>query len=434
MPGDVYNWDGNSRYSKHSAAYRGQRKFPVLPKSPSEALEPDRAPEPPRGSRQRPQHPVLIFLNRLITLVLVGSIALVGLFYFIRLQFDRPGPLNYATVFVVPRGDGLESVARHLEGEGIIGDRWTFMVAAYYFKVHRKIKAGEYNVKAHASLRDVLDTLVEGKSILYTVSIPEGMTSYQIVERLKATADLTGEITEIPAEGSMLPDTYRFARGSTRQDLILRMQAEQQRFIKNLWDTRAKGLPLQTPADAINLASIVEKEAGQADERPRVAAVYLNRLKKRMRLDADPTVIYGVTQGKGSLGRPIMRADLDASNPYNTYKMIGLPPTPIANPGRAAIEAVLKPATSDDLFFVADGTGGHVFAVNYGEHQKNVAKWRVIERERRERAEAAEAAAKLAAAEAAGEGNAGAASSTAAPDLDGLKLVDIPLPERRPVR
>jgi UPF0755 protein len=169
-----------------------------------------------------------------------------------------------------------------------------------------------------------------------------------------------------------------------------------------------------------------------------VAAVYLNRLKKRMRLDADPTVIYGVTQGKGSLGRPIMRADLDASNPYNTYKMIGLPPTPIANPGRAAIEAVLKPATSDDLFFVADGTGGHVFAVNYGDHQKNVAKWRVIERERREQAEAAEAAAKLAAAQAAGngqsEGNTGAASSTAASDLDGLKLVDIPLPERRPVR
>ncbi len=436
MPGDVYNWDGDSRFSKHKAAYRGQRNFSVLPKSPSEVLEPDRAPEPPRGSRQRPQHPVFVFLNRLLTLLLVGSIALVGLFYFLRLQFDRPGPLNYATIFVVPRGDGLESVARRLEKEGIIVDRWTFMIAAYYFKVHRKIKAGEYNIKATASLRDVLDTLVEGKAILYSVTVPEGLTSYQVVERLNEHPDLTGEITEIPAEGTLLPDTYRFARGTSRPELIRRMQAEQKKFMESVWDGRAKNLPVKTPEEAINLASIVEKEAARADERPRVAAVYINRLRKGMRLDADPTIIYGVTGGRGALGRPILRSELDAPSPYNTYRNTGLPPTPIGNPGRAAIEAVLRPAETDELFFVADGTGGHAFAVSYADHQKNVAKWRVIERERREEEARQEALQQQAAAATSAvpgpTPGGGAAAAEAGPSA--AQLVEMPLPRRNPER
>ncbi len=417
MPGDVYNSKGDSRYSKHNTAYRGQRDYSVLPRSPSEALEPERAPEPPRGSKQRRQHPLVVFFNRLMTFLLILLICVAGLFYVLRLQFDRPGPLSYPTVFVVPRGEGVSAIARRLEQDGVINDRWTFFIASRYFKVYDKIKAGEYNIKASASLRDVLDTLVEGKSILYSIPIPEGLTSYQIVERLKSHPDLVGDILEIPPEGSLLPDTYRFARGTSREELIRRMQGEQKKFLEGLWPTRSRDLQLTKPEDVINLAAIVEKEASRADERPRVAAVYLNRLKKRMRLEADPTIIYGASGGKGVLGRPILRSELEnEDNPYNTYRNYGLPPTPIANPGRAAIEATLRPAKTADLFFVADGTGGHAFAETYAEHRRNVAKWRQIEADRADDEPATPQTAK------------------GAPTLDKLQTVEIPLPQRNPRR
>ncbi len=416
MPGDVYNSKGDSRYSKHNTAYRGQRDYSVLPRSPSEALEPERAPEPPRGSKQRRQHPIVVFFNRLMTFLLIIMISVAALFYVVRLQFDRAGPLNYPTVFVVPRGEGVSAIARRLEQDGVINDRWTFFIASRYFKVYDKIKAGEYNIKVNASLRDVLDTLVEGKSILYSVPIPEGLTSYQIVERLKSQPDLVGDIVEIPPEGSLLPDTYRFARGTSREELIRRMQGEQRKFLEGLWQSRSRELQLTKPEDVVNLAAIVEKEASRADERPRVAAVYLNRLKKRMRLEADPTIIYGASAGKGTLGRPILRSELDnEDNPYNTYRNYGLPPTPIANPGRAAIEAVLKPAKTLDLFFVADGTGGHAFAETYAEHQRNVVKWRRMEKDRDD------------------QPTANPPSVTGAA-LDKLQTVEIPLPQRNPRR
>jgi UPF0755 protein len=418
MPGDVYNSNGNGRYSKPDTPYRGQRDYSVLPRSPSEALEPDRAPEPPRGTRQRRQHPLVVFFNRLITFLLVIMISVAGLFYVIRLQFDRSGPLGYPTVFVVPRGEGVGAIARRLEQDGIINDRWTFFIAARYFKVHDKIKAGEYNIKANASLRDVLDTLVEGKSILYSISIPEGLTSYQVVERLKSQPDLVGDIQEVPPEGSLLPDTYRFARGTSRDEMIRRMQGEQKKFIEGLWASRSRDLQLTKPEDVINLAAIVEKESGRADERPRVAAVYLNRLRKRMRLEADPTIIYGISGGKGPLGRPLLRSEVDnEDNPYNTYRNPGLPPTPIANPGRAAIEAVLKPAKTNDLFFVADGTGGHAFAETFAEHQRNVAKWRQIEKVRDEQ-----------------NANEADPKAKAPLDVDKLQTVEMPLPQRNPLR
>ncbi len=417
MPGDIFNSKGDSRRSKQNTAYRGQRDYSILPRSPSEALEPERAPEPPRGSRQRPQHPLVVLLNRLMTFLLIALICVAGLFYVVRRQFDLPGPLAYPTVFVVPRGEGVSAIARRLEQDGIINDRWTFLIASRYFKVHDKIKAGEYTIKVNASLRDVLDTLVEGKSILYSVAIPEGLTSYQIVERLKADLDLAGDIGEVPPEGTLLPDTYRFAKGTSREELIRRMQGEQKRFLEGLWSTRSRELQSAKPEDIVNIAAIVEKEASRADERPRVAAVYWNRLKKGMPLQADPTIIYGASSGKGTLGRPIQKDELeDEDNPYNTYKNKGLPPTPIANPGRAAIEAALNPAKTSELYFVADGTGGHAFAENYSDHQRNVAKWRKIEKEREEEAPASTGT--------------GWSSVT----LDKLQASDIPLPQRNPHR
>ncbi len=418
MAGDIYNSGGNSRYSKHNTSYRGQRDYSVLPRSPSEALEPDRAPEPPRGSKQRRQRPIVVILNLVFTALLILLIAVGVASYVVRLQFDRAGPLAYPTVFVVPKGEGgVRAIARRLEQDGIINDRWTFIIASRYFKVHDKIKAGEFNIKANASLRDVLDVLVEGKSILYSIPIPEGLTSQQIVERLRSNPDLVGDIVDIPPEGSLLPDTYRVARGTSREELIRRMQGEQKRFLDGLWPSRSRDLLLTKPEDVVNLAAIVEKEASRADERPRIAAVYLNRLKKRMRLEADPTVIYGASNGKGALGHSLLRSELkDEDNPYNTYRNNGLPPTPIANPGRAAIEAVLKPAKTSDLFFVADGTGGHVFAETFADHQRNVAKWRHIEKVRDdERAAVAD-------------------SEPASIALDKLQTVDIPLPQRNPRR
>ncbi len=257
------------------------------------------------------------------------------------------------------------------------------------------LKAGEYEFRKHASMRQVLDTLVQGKSIDHKINFAEGLTSQQMVDRLMANPDLEGTIAEVPPEGTLLPDTYRFQIGDTRLDILERMQASQQKFLAKMWDDRDPDIVVQTPEQAVILASIVEKETGRADERPRIASVFENRLRKNMRLQSDPTIIYGLVGGKGVLDHPIQQDELERDTPYNTYKINGLPPTPIANPGRAAIEAVLKPAKTKDLYFVADGSGGHAFAPSLEEHNKNVGHWRQVERAQREqeRAEAAAAAA-----------------------------------------
>jgi UPF0755 protein len=244
-------------------------------------------------------------------------------------------------------------------------------------------------------MRQVLDTLVEGKSIEHKVTLAEGLTSYQIVQKLMAQPELHGEITEIPPEGSLLPDTYRFGRDDSRQDIIDRMRAAQAKFLAKVWETRDEDIVVTTPEEAVILASVVEKETGRADERPLIARVFQNRLRKNMRLQSDPTIIYGLVGGKAVLDHPIQQEEVDRETAYNTYKINGLPPTPIANPGRASIEAVLRPAKTKDLYFVADGSGGHVFAASLEEHNKNVFKWRKVEREIRAQ-EAEEAAAKAA--------------------------------------
>jgi|EndMetStandDraft_5_1072996.scaffolds.fasta_scaffold102538_2 UPF0755 protein len=442
MPSDLHQWDQDRRH-QGGAYYGAQRDFAVLPRSPSEALEPDHAPEPPPGRKARREHPILSLMHNIMTLLFVGVIGLTGLFYFVRSQFDQPGPLGYATVVVIPKGEGLSAIADRMEREGVIADRRIFVASALYFRAQDKLKAGEYAIKKNASIREVLDTLVEGKAILYSVSLPEGLTSYQIVERLKGAAELTGPVPLVPPEGSLLPDTYRFAKGTSREELLARMQSEQKKFMDKIWPSRNANLPVKTPQEAVTLASIVERETGRADERPRVAAVYVNRLKTNMRLESDPTIIYGLVGGKGTLGRGILRSEMEQTTPYNTYRIKGLPPTPIANPGRAALEAVLRPAKTNDLFFVADGTGGHVFAEKFDEHQRNVAKWRVIEKELRAKEE--EEAAKQAgvAAGAAAAQTAGGTSSAVVPGVAITSAANeavgdddanggVPLPTRKP--
>jgi UPF0755 protein len=217
--------------------------------------------------------------------------------------------------------------------------------------------------------------------IRYKITIPEGLTSEQVVDRLHEDTVLTGDIREPPREGSLMPDTYYFERGDTRVSILSRMAKIQAKTVEDVWKARSPDLPIKSPWEMVTLASIVEKETGKTEERPRVAGVFINRLDKHMRLDSDPTIVYGLALGKGTLGRSITRADLNQSTPYNTYIIDGLPPGPICNPGKAALEAVAKPARSKDLYFVADGTGGHAFAETLDQHQKNVARWRQIEKD-----------------------------------------------------
>ncbi len=340
-------------------------------------------------------NPVLRVLNRLLTLLLiVAGIALAGL-NFLKLKFDEPGPLQHRLQLVIAQGHGVGAIAQQLEDAGVISDRRVFVGTILYFKTFRHpvtLKAGEYAFAPHSSMRQVLDTLVSGKAIEHKITIPEGLTSEQIVKKLLADPELTGAVSVMPAEGSLLPDTYLFGRGDTRQAIIDRMRQAQQDFLEKVWPTRDPGIPVTTPEQAVILASIVEKETGIPSERAHIASVFENRLKKHMRLQSDPTVIYGLVGGKGSLGRPILQSELEKPTAYNTYQIDGLPPTPIGNPGRASIRAVLHPDKTDDLYFVANGTGGHAFAATLVEHNKNVAKWRKVQKER-EAAAAAQAAA-----------------------------------------
>ena len=390
-------------------ALAGRQLATTAPRSPTEALVPVRLPDKPPEPEDPEEEPrtILRMFDGLFTFFFVLLCIAAAAYYFVKTQFDKPGPLTTSTVVAIPRGEGVSAIADRLQRDGVIADRRIFMTSILYFmylKGQGSLKAGEYEFPKQATMRRVLDTLVEGKSIEHKVTLAEGLTSQQVVQKLLAHPELNGEITEIPPEGSLLPDTYKFGTKDTRQNIIDRMRLAQERFLAKVWETRDPDIMVSTPEEAMVLASIVEKETGRADERARVAAVFHNRLKKRMRLQSDPTIIYGLVGGKGALDGPITREQLDRQTPYNTYQINGLPPGPIANPGRASIEAVLRPAKTKDLYFVADGTGGHVFAASLDEHNRNVAKWRVIEREiRRQEAEAA-AVAEAAAAAAAAEG------------------------------
>jgi UPF0755 protein len=276
----------------------------------------------------------------------------------------------------------MTDIADILQREGVIdNNRWAFIGSVFALKARTELKPGEYAFQKNASLRDVIGTMVEGKIVQHAVTIPEGLTSEQIVARLSDNDIFAGAVKEIPREGTLLPETYKFPRGTTRDQVIQRMQQAQKRVLAEIWERRNPDIPIKTPDQLVTLASIVEKETGKADERSRVAAVFVNRLRQRIKLQSDPTIIYGLVGGKGTLGRPIKRSEIQQPSPYNTYVVDGLPPGPLANPGRASLEAAANPARTRDLFFVADGTGGHAFTETYDQHQKNVAKLRTMEKQ-----------------------------------------------------
>lgn len=320
----------------------------------------------------------------ILAVTLVGMVAVAGAVTWMFQRIDAPGPLVEDRIHVVPGGAGVSRIAADLEESGIIASRLLFRLYVRYRNADMKMRAGEYEFSAGASMAQVFDLLVAGKTVLHRVTVPEGLTSFEAVALLNAAEPLTGK-AEIPAEGSILPETYTFARDQDRAEVVGHMQEAMSRTLAELWEGRADDLPIRTPEEAVILASIVEKETGIADERPRVAAVFVNRLRKRMRLQSDPTVIYALSDGRGRLDRELLLKDLEIDSPYNTYRVAGLPPGPICNPGRASLAAVLNPIESKELYFVADGTGGHVFAETLTEHERNVAKWRKIRREQRRR-------------------------------------------------
>jgi UPF0755 protein len=355
----------------------------ITPRSPRTALEPDPVAMPAKPSK-RVRHPFVIIGNAIISIfvlaALMGGVVLVSG----KQRFDVPGPLAEDRVVNIPRGSGIREIADVLLREGVIDQPWVFVGGVLVLKAREDLKAGEYQFKAHASLREVVATIVEGRVVTHQLTVPEGLTSEQIVARLGDGDILTGNIKEIPREGTLLPDTYNFTRGTTREQVIQRMQQSQQRALKEIWDRRSPDLPIKTPEQLVILASLVEKETAKPEERTRVAAVFVNRLKQKMRLQSDPTIIYGLVGGKGTLGRPIMKSEIEQPTPYNTYQIDGLPPGPIANPGRASLEAAASPARTRELYFVADGTGGHAFAESYEQHQKNVSRLRLLEAEHKE--------------------------------------------------
>jgi len=355
----------------------------IMPRSPRAAIEPDRVELPSRRSA-RARHPVVVVGNAIVSvLVLLAVGAAVALFVG-KQRFEAPGPLPHDRIVNIPRGTGIRDIADVLSHEGVIDQPWIFVGGVLALKAREDLKAGEYQFRAHASIGEVVATMVEGRVVAHQIGIPEGLTSQQVVARLQEDEVLTGEIKEVPREGSLLPDTYNFSRGVTREQMIQRMQQAQQRLVQEVWDHRSPDLPLKSPDQLVVLASLIEKETGKPDERSRVAAVFLNRLKQKMKLQSDPTIIYGLVGGKGTLGRPIMKSEIAQATAYNTYLIDGLPPGPIDNPGRASLDAAANPARTRELYFVADGTGGHAFAETYEQHQKNVARLRLIETDQKD--------------------------------------------------
>lgn len=325
-----------------------------------------------------------IFLIIVAVHILLIIAAVAGIGWWGWSTYRAPGPLTTVQIIDIPRGYGGSLIADKLESAGVIAHPLLFKIMARLHEKETAMKAGEYEIPAGASMQAVMALLESGAVVQHKFTIPEGLTSWQIVQLLNAQDNLKGGITAIPAEGTLLPETYHYMRGEPRAAKLRQMQEAMTKTLDELWPGRADNLPYKTKEEALVMASIIEKETGIGGERATIAGVFVNRLRKGMALQTDPTVIYALTKGqiedkgKGPLGRRLLLKDLEIDSPYNTYKYPGLPPAPIANPGRAALEAALHPEDNDYFYFVADGSGGHVFAKTLTEHNRNVARWRKI--------------------------------------------------------
>ncbi len=308
-------------------------------------------------------------------------LAAIGVWHLAVERFEGPGPLATERIVIIPRGTGVEQIAQTLASAGVIETAILFELSVRVLEVGRRLKAGEYRFPAAVPMRGAVEILEHGQTVVHGLTVPEGLTSAQTVALVAAAKALSGDVGAVPDEGKLLPETYHFKRDDERAVLLRRMAEAMDRTLAELWAKRAETLPLKTPDEALILASMIERETGVAGERSLVAAVFVNRLRRGMRLQSDPTVVYGITGGQGPLGRALTRQDVQAPSAYNTYTIDGLPPGPIANPGRAALEAALRPAESGYLYFVADGTGGHAFATTLQEHNRNVAKWRKVKQQ-----------------------------------------------------
>ncbi len=318
---------------------------------------------------------LLIVATFLLTAAAVGA----GFLYaWGHQRFTGPGPLESRETVLIERGSGLDAIARQLAEAGVIRSPLVFRLGARVTGQAARLKAGEYAFPPEVSPKQALEIVVSGRTVARTLTIPEGLTSREVVARIRQAPALAGAIDQIPDEGELLPETYHYQRGDSRTDLVARMRRSMDRTLAELWPQRSRDLPFDSKREAVTLASIVEKETAVPDERALVAGVFVNRLERGMRLQSDPTVRYALTEGERELGRPLTRADWRIDHPYNTYQNAGLPPGPIANPGREALEAALNPADTDYLYFVADGSGGHAFAKTLREHNRNVADWRKV--------------------------------------------------------
>lgn len=319
-----------------------------------------------------------IFLTVLVFLAFAAGI---GGFLWLKSTYEAASGTQTDKVIIIQRGSSVASIAAHLQREGLIRFARVFRLGERLVGDNQPLKAGEYLIPANASAADIAKILKSGQQIVHKKTFAEGLSSIEIVDLLRDEPLLTGDIGKTPDEGTLLPETYHFHRGESRQEILRRMREAMAEEVHRLWDERVDALPFKNSVEAVILASIVEKETGIQSERGLVAGVFINRLRKGMRLQSDPTVVYGITLGAGPLGRPLSRNDLDANTAYNTYQIDGLPPTPIANPGKASIAAVLKPVATDALYFVADGSGGHAFAKTLDEHNRNVKAWRKLQRQ-----------------------------------------------------
>ncbi len=375
------------RVSDDQLSGNDQQSTPIgndkVPEKPDDTKEADAKKIKVKPSRSKvARNPLIILGNFFLMLVIVIILAITIPIYVGKNMFVATGPQSNEQVVLINQGAGIREIASVLEKQGLIRSADIFVYGVGYQDKARLLKAGEYAIPAHASMKDIMDILVEGKSIEHAFTVPEGLTVAQVFDRLAANDVLVGSLPKVlPPEGSLMANTVNFIRGTTREQIVKRLHDGQQKLVADIWAKRAPDLPIKNINEFVTLASIVEKETGIATERPQVAAVFYNRLAKNMRLQSDPTVIYGLFGGKGKpSNRPIYQSDLDKDTPYNTYKINGLPPTPIANPGRDALEAVANPPKSDALYFVADGTGGHVFSKTLDEHNANVRKWRAMQK------------------------------------------------------